>query len=125
MLGEDSGIEVDALGGEPGVASARWAEAGRQHEALLERLGGEPNRAARMICHMVAIGPGGEEVDAVGVLDGEIARESRGTEGFGYDPVFVAEGETRTNAELGNAWKRAHSHRARAAVALRAALDAS
>lgn len=125
MLGEDSGIEVDALGGEPGVASARWADAGRQHEALLERLGDEPRRSARMIAHLVAVGPRGEEVDAAGVLEGEIARDARGTGGFGYDPVFVPEGETQTMAELGDDWKRAYSHRAKAAEALRAALTAS
>ena len=60
-----------------------------------------------MIAHMVAIGPDGREVDAVGVIEGEIAAEPRGTGGFGYDPVFVPEGETRTVAELGDDWKRA------------------
>ena len=85
------------------MASARWADAGSQHLALLERLGDEPNRAARMIAHAVAIAPDGREVDAVGVIEGEIAREPRGTGGFGYDPVFVPEGEIKTMAELGDA----------------------
>jgi XTP/dITP diphosphohydrolase len=125
VLGEDSGIEVDALGGEPGVHSARWADEGRQDLALVERLAGESDRSARMITHLVAIAPDGREVDAVGVLDGEVATEPRGTGGFGYDPVFIPEGETRTVAELGDDWKRANSHRARAAAALRAALGAS
>jgi XTP/dITP diphosphohydrolase len=75
-----------------------------------------------MIAHMVAIGPDGREVDAVGVMEGEIAAEPHGTGGFGYDPVFVPEGETRTVAELGEDWKRVNSHRGRAAAALRAAL---
>jgi XTP/dITP diphosphohydrolase len=122
VVGEDSGIEVDALGGEPGVHSARWAESGRQHLHLLELLGDATDRQARMIAHMVAIAPDGSEVDAVGVLEGEIAAEPRGTGGFGYDPVFVPEGETRTVAELGDDWKRVNSHRGRAAAALRAAL---
>jgi XTP/dITP diphosphohydrolase len=122
VVGEDSGIEVDALGGEPGVNSARWADEGRQDLALLERLGGETNRAARMIAHLVAIAPDGREVDAVGVLEGALAGERRGSGGFGYDPVFVPDGETRTVAELGDAWKRANSHRTRAAAALRRAL---
>jgi XTP/dITP diphosphohydrolase len=122
VLGEDSGIEVDALGGEPGVHSARWAESGRQHLHLLERLGDATDRHARMIAHMVAIAPDGREVDAVGVLEGEIAAEPRGSGGFGYDPVFVPEGQTRTVAELGDDWKRVNSHRGRAAAALRAAL---
>ncbi|HEY7692194.1 MAG TPA: non-canonical purine NTP pyrophosphatase [Gaiellaceae bacterium] len=124
-LGEDSGIEVDALGGEPGVHSARWSAAGRQHRHLLERLAGVPDRRARMIAHLVAIAPDGRELDAVGVLEGEVASEPRGTGGFGYDPVFVPEGETLTVAELGDDWKRASSHRARAAAALRAALEAA
>ena len=59
-----------------------------------------------------------------GTLSGHIASEQRGSEGFGYDPIFVPEGEARTVAELGNAWKRSHSHRARAAAALRSALAA-
>jgi len=125
VIGEDSGIEVDSLGGAPGVQSARWADEGRQHLALLERLAGETERSARMIAHLVAIAPDGREVDAVGVLDGEVAEEPRGTGGFGYDPVFVPEGETRTVAELGDSWKRANSHRARAAAALKAAIAAS
>ena len=78
-----------------------------------------------MITHLVAIAPDGREVDAVGVLDGEVATEPRGDGGFGYDPVFVPEGETRTVAELGDDWKRANSHRARAASALSVALSSS
>jgi XTP/dITP diphosphohydrolase len=78
-----------------------------------------------MIAHLVAIDPDGREVDAVGVLEGEVATERRGTCGFGYDPVFVPEGENRTVAELGDDWKRANSHRAKAAAALRAAIASS
>jgi XTP/dITP diphosphohydrolase len=107
------------------VQSARWADSGRQDAALLERLAGEADRRARMVTHLVAIAPDGREVDAVGVLEGEIAAEQRGTGGFGYDPVFIPEGETRTVAELGDEWKQANSHRARAAAALRAALSAN
>ena len=71
---------------------------------------------------MVALGPGGDEVVVEGTLEGTIAAERRGDEGFGYDPIFVPEGETRTVAELGDAWKSVHSHRARAAAALAAAV---
>jgi XTP/dITP diphosphohydrolase len=78
-----------------------------------------------MIAHIVAIAPEGREVDVVGVIDGEVATEARGSGGFGYDPVFVPEGQTQTTAELGDDWKRANSHRARAAQALSAALGAS
>jgi XTP/dITP diphosphohydrolase len=105
------------------VQSARWADEGRQDIALLGRLVGEAERHARMVTHLVAIAPDGREIDAVGVLDGEVATEPRGTGGFGYDPIFVPEGETSTVAELGDDWKRANSHRARAAAALRAALE--
>jgi len=121
VLGEDSGIEVEALGGGPGVELARWA-AGREAEKLLEALVGVTNRRARYVCELVALAPDGREVRVTGILEGEIARELRGAGGFGFDPVFMPEGETRTVAELGDVWKTANSHRARAARALAAAL---
>lgn len=121
VAGEDSGIEVAALGGRPGVHSARWAEDGVAR--LLAELEGVADRRARYVCELVALGPGGEEVRATGTLEGEIAPAPRGGEGFGYDPIFVPLGEARTVAELGNAWKAEHSHRARAARALRDALE--
>jgi XTP/dITP diphosphohydrolase len=121
-IGEDSGIECDALAGGPGVQSARWATAGAQAEALLERLAGETNRRARMVAELVCLSPGGAEFRGAGVLDGTIAGERRGEGGFGYDPVFVPKGFDRTVAELGDDWKRANSHRARAAQALREAV---
>jgi XTP/dITP diphosphohydrolase len=122
VLGEDSGIECDALGGEPGLHSARWAPRGDQADALLERLGDEPNRRARMVASLVALSPDGVELRGAGVLDGAIAAERRGTGGFGYDPIFVPAGEERTVAELGDEWKREHSHRGRAARALEVAV---
>jgi XTP/dITP diphosphohydrolase len=122
ILGEDSGIECEALGGEPGVHSARWAPAGTQAEALLERLRGEDDRRARMVAVLVAFSPDGEELTGTGVLEGTIATARRGEGGFGYDPIFVPAGFSRTIAELGDEWKRAHSHRARAAMELAAAL---
>jgi XTP/dITP diphosphohydrolase len=123
VLGEDSGIEVAALGGGPGVNSARWADdwIGR----LIGELDGVEDRRARYVCELVAVGPGGEEVRGTGTLEGRIATAPRGSGGFGYDPVFVPDGEERTVAELGDGWKRRHSHRARAARALSAALGAS
>jgi XTP/dITP diphosphohydrolase len=123
VLGEDSGIEVAALGGAPGIASARWADDGVSR--VLEELAGVEDRRARYVCELVALDPDGRELRGTGILDGAIAAERRGDEGFGYDPIFVPAGEERTVAELGNAWKRGHSHRARAAAALRAAVDAS
>jgi XTP/dITP diphosphohydrolase len=116
VAGEDSGIEVDGLGGRPGVESARWAADGVAQ--LLSELGDASDRRARYVCELVVLDPGGAEIRATGTLEGEIAFERRGDEGFGYDPIFVPLGESRTVAELGNAWKAGHSHRARAARAL-------
>ncbi|NUR74770.1 MAG: non-canonical purine NTP pyrophosphatase [Thermoleophilia bacterium] len=117
MLADDSGIEVAALGGGPGVQTARWAE-GRHVDKLLDALRGRDDRRARYVCELVAIAPDRREVDATGVLEGSIALAPAGSEGFGFDPVFVPRGETRTVAELGDAWKAEHSHRAVAAHAL-------
>jgi XTP/dITP diphosphohydrolase len=120
MLGEDSGLEVAALGGAPGIRSARYgAEGGEAIERLLGELRGVEDRRARYVCEMVLLDPDGRELRGSGLLDGRIADAPRGSEGFGYDPVFVPEGEERTVAELGNAWKAGNSHRARAAASLR------
>ena len=121
VIGEDSGIEAAGLAGRPGLESARWADDGVAR--LLDELAGVSDRRARYICAIVAIGPQGDDVAVEGTLEGTIATGSRGQEGFGYDPVFVPAGERQTVAELGDAWKTANSHRARAATALAAALD--
>jgi XTP/dITP diphosphohydrolase len=125
LLGEDSGLAVDVLGGRPGLHSARWAGGDDPLDRLLAELGGVTDRSAHYVCELVAIAPGGSEVRATGRLDGRIAHERRGSEGFGYDPIFVPDGEERTVAELGDAWKREHSHRARAARALAARVASS
>jgi len=123
LLAEDSGLEVETLGGRPGVESARYAPEGAPAIAkLLAELGGDENRAARYVSELVALAPDGSEHRGTGTLPGRIAHEPRGSEGFGYDPVFVPEGEERTVAELGDDWKERNSHRARAARALLAAL---
>jgi XTP/dITP diphosphohydrolase len=123
VLGEDSGLEVDALGGGPGVTSSRFAPAGDFVERLLEELDGVEGegRRARYVCELVCLSPEGDEFRGTGTLAGSISAEPRGSEGFGYDPVFVPDGETTTVAELGNRWKSRHSHRTRAATALRQA----
>lgn len=118
MLADDSGIEVAALGGAPGVVTARWAE-DRHVEKVLAALDGVDDRRAQYVCELVAVSPDGVEVVGTGVLRGVIAPRAAGSEGFGFDPVFVPFGERRTVAELGDAWKAAHSHRALAAQALR------
>ena len=90
VLGEDSGIEVAALEGGPGIASARWAEDGVGR--LLAELEGVAGRRARYVCELVALGPNGEERRGAGILEGAVAAERRGDEGFGYDPIFVPAG---------------------------------
>jgi XTP/dITP diphosphohydrolase len=123
-IGEDSGIEVAALDGRPGLHSARYAPEGPPAIAkLLGELDGVEDRRARYVSELVAITADGDELRGTGVLEGRIADAPRGTGGFGYDPVFVPEGETKTVAELGDAWKNEHSHRARSARALREAVE--
>jgi XTP/dITP diphosphohydrolase len=123
-LGEDSGLAVDGLGGRPGIHSARYAGPDATDEEnvakLLAELFGleDERRRARYVCELVLLSPELEEFRGTGTLEGRIANAPRGTAGFGYDPVFVPEGETRTVAELGDAWKAEWSHRARAAAAL-------
>jgi XTP/dITP diphosphohydrolase len=120
-IADDSGLEVDALGGAPGVRSARFAGEGATDEAnrvrLLELLRdvAPPGRAARFACVALARFPDGREVAAFGDVEGTIAPEPRGREGFGYDPVFVPdEGDGRTFGEMEAAEKNSLSHRGRA-----------
>jgi XTP/dITP diphosphohydrolase len=123
VLGEDSGIEVAALGGGPGVRSARAG--GRDPVRwLLGELAGATGEArrARYVSELVGLAPDGVEVRGNGTLEGHIADAPSGSEGFGFDPIFVPDGETRTVAQLGNDWKAQHSHRARAARAFLASL---
>ena len=126
LIGEDSGLEVGALGGRPGIQSARYAPEGAAAIAkLLGELDGVTERSARYVSELVLLTPDDDEVGGSGTLVGRIADEPRGTEGFGYDPVFIPEGEELTVGELGDVWKESHSHRARAARALVAALGAA
>ena len=120
MLGEDSGLEVDALGGAPGIRSARYAPGEDANAKLLEELRAVEGdaRRARYVCELVLISPEGKELRGTGIFEGRIADQPRGREGFGYDPVFIPDGEAQTVAELGNDWKSRNSHRARAARAL-------
>ncbi len=121
LLADDSGIEIAALDGEPGVQTARWAE-GRHVEKTLAALAGVDDRRARYVAELVLVSPDRREVRGTGILEGEIARSAQGQGGFGFDPVFVPLGESRTVAQLGEAWKAVNSHRGRAAQALCAAL---
>ena len=114
---DDTGLEVDALGGEPGVRSARYATDGHDDEAnkrlLLERLQGEENRAAQFRT-AVALILGGKEYLFEGIVRGEIALEQHGEGGFGYDPLFFPEGGYLTFAQMSSEEKNAISHRGRA-----------
>lgn len=126
-LAEDSGLEVDALGGRPGVRSARFAKEGATDAennglllSLLEDVDDE-QRTARFRCVMVLVDPWStaEPFVAEGRCEGFIAREPRGAGGFGYDPLFVVEGEGMTMAELPEERKNQISHRAQAAAIMR------
>ena len=119
-LGEDSGLEVAALGGRPGIESARYAPEGAPAIAkLLGELEGVEDRRARYVSELVALAPDGEELRGTGVVTGRIADAPRGSGGFGYDPIFIPDGEEGTVAELGDSWKARNSHRARSVQALR------
>jgi XTP/dITP diphosphohydrolase len=116
VLGEDSGIEVDGLGGAPGIRSARFGGDDPVGRLLGELRAVEGDgRRGRYVCELVALSPSGEDARGTGILEGRIAEEPAGSEGFGYDPIFVPTGEELTVAELGNEWKAENSHRARAA----------
>ena len=130
-IADDTGLEVDALGGEPGVRSARYAGEGATYAEntakLLEEMEGvEPaRRACRFTTVALARFPDGREVTARGMVEGSIANTPRGTGGFGYDPVFVpVEGDGRTFAEMSASEKHSVSHRGRAFRGLAALLGA-
>jgi XTP/dITP diphosphohydrolase len=128
-LADDTGLEVDALGGEPGVYSSRYAGEGVSYEdnnrKLLERLTGihGVNRRARFRCVLVLATPDGTELSAEGRVEGFIIDSPRGEGGFGYDPLFQPEGMEKTLAELTPEEKNALSHRARAVENLRQNLE--
>ncbi len=130
-VGEDSGLEVVGLAGRPGIYSARFAGPGAGDEENVEQLLAElrgvagVGRRARYVCELVALSPELEERRGRGTLAGRIAEEARGAGGFGYDPVFVPDGEERTVAELGDAWKARRSHRAAAAAQLATAVGSA
>ena len=128
-LADDSGLEVEALGGEPGVRSSRYAgpdaDDPRRRAFLLEKLRGYPApRKARFVCVIAIAIPGREVAYAEGECRGEITLAERGTNGFGYDPIFQVEGRAATMAELSPEEKNRISHRAQAARAAIPLLEA-
>ncbi len=119
-LADDSGLEVDALGGKPGVRSHRFAspQAGLSQDQantqkLLTELSGKPSRTARFTCTLALLIEG-VAIQATGVLEGTITDTPKGANGFGYDPVFLPKGSSRTFAEMTDAEKNMISHRAKA-----------
>lgn len=126
VLADDSGLSCDALGGAPGVDSAVYAGSratdAENRAKLLAALGGVPpaRRTARFTCHLVLLGPAGEDMEFTGHCEGEVLEAERGAGGFGYDALFVPRGHDRTFAEIPAAEKDELSHRARAFAALAA-----
>jgi XTP/dITP diphosphohydrolase len=120
-VADDSGIEIDALDGAPGVRSARWAEEGDWIPKVLRELDGvaPEGRRCRYVCAAAVVWPDGREAVVRGTVDGVVPLEPRGTGGFGYDPIMQpSEGDGRTFAEMSAAEKHALSHRGRAFRAL-------
>ena len=119
-IAEDSGLSVDALNGMPGVLSARWSgkhgDDQTNLELVLAQLTDVPDarRGAAFVAAAALVTPTGTETVVRGTWPGTITRKARGTNGFGYDPIFIPEGETRTSAELDPSEKDANSHRGRA-----------
>jgi len=126
VVADDSGLWVHALDGRPGVFSSRYAGPDATYadncRRLLEELEGVEDRRAAFVCVLVGLGAAGEALVATGVCPGVIAPAMRGAEGFGYDPLFIPEGEDRSMAQMSREEKAAISHRGRAARRLAALL---
>lgn len=131
VIADDSGLEVDVLDGAPGIYSARYAGTAATDEQNIQKLLAElaqvgaanDPRRARFRCVLALARDGGLIQTFEGVVEGKIARRARGSQGFGYDPVFIPEGLDRTFGEMGPAHKNKVSHRARALEQLRGSLN--
>lgn len=121
-LADDSGLCINALGGAPGIYSARYAETpAKRIERVLKEMEDKTDRNAHFACCMTLINPNGEiEFSTTGICEGSITREARGDNGFGYDPIFLVKGDTRTIAELSEDEKNQISHRS---IALRRVIE--
>lgn len=124
VLADDSGLEIDALGGEPGIYSARYmghdTSYVEKNNNLIQRLEGVPDekRTARFVCAMAAVFPDGREEVVVGTMEGRIGYEISGENGFGYDPIFYLPEYGKTSAEISPEEKNAISHRGKALRAI-------
>ena len=128
VLADDSGLVIDALGGEPGIYSARYLEDqpySERNRVLIERTdaSGTGNRSARFVCNIAAVLPDGAVLHAEETMEGEVAREARGTGGFGYDPILWLPDYGKTSAELTEEQKNAISHRGKALRSMRKILE--
>lgn len=125
-LADDSGLAVDALGGDPGITSARWAGPDRDFALAMARvnaaLGDSTDRGARFVCALALAWPDGHDEIFEGTVEGDIVWPPRGENGFGYDPIFRPKGHTVTFGEMEASAKHAISHRARAFAKLIAAV---
>jgi len=125
-LADDSGLSVRALGGNPGIYSARWAEPGKDFALAMKRvereLGNAADRSAFFTSALAVAWPDGSVFAVEGVIEGTLVFPPRGDRGFGYDPIFVPEGDDQTFGEMDPDAKEAISHRTRAFAALKAAL---
>jgi XTP/dITP diphosphohydrolase len=127
-IADDSGLCVEALGGDPGVYSARWAGPSKDFAVAMEKVweamqaSGSRDRAAAFVSAVALAWPDGRKVEVEGRVDGLLVWPPRGQGGFGYDPMFLPEGWDRTFGEMSGEEKHSVSHRARAMTALRAAL---
>lgn len=119
-LADDSGISAHALGGAPGIFSARYSGGGdtENNNLLIKELSDKDDKSAHYTCCMVLVYPDGKTVSAEGYMYGKIIDTPRGGRGFGYDPIFVPDGEVRTVAEMEDEEKNAISHRANALALL-------
>ena len=126
-LADDSGLEVDALNGRPGIYSARYSGEGATNKTnivkLLAELGDNPNRKARFVCVLALVDPNGEELVVEGFCEGVILGKPRGEGGFGYDPVFYLPDRRKTMAEVEPELKNTISHRANALKRLKTELE--
>lgn len=129
VLADDSGLEIDYLNGEPGIYSARYmghdTPYSEKNAAIIERLSGVPDekRTARFVCAIAAVLPDGREFDTLGKMEGRIAYETAGGNGFGYDPIFFLPEYNKTSAELAEDEKNAISHRGKALREMEKILD--
>lgn len=127
-LADDSGLAVEALGGDPGIYSARWAGPGKDFTLAMDKVRtelareGSGNMAAKFVCALAIVWPDGDAVVFEGYVHGQLTFPPRGRHGFGYDPIFIATGETETFGEMEPARKHAMSHRADAFAQLKTAL---